>query len=392
MTERRMHVLTVLCAGGWMPDNLSEGWRRTGCEVHEFCYGTHMGRDWSGDGRRQNDEVNGRLLALARQLKAEGRLDLIFAVIYDDVLQVRTARLLRALGVPMVNYHVDLVGQWYRVLRTGRYFERVACAQEVHWAGLKRAGIRPWLMPMAANPPLEEAPDSAGTQVYEGVLYLGSPWVYRRQVLAELAGAGVPLRVYGHNWRPGPPVPSEAKTAGRLGHDLGHYLLPRMREEGMANLLHLLRERRAARRPSGGASVELPREVVRGSYGKAEFAGLVEGAAINLGFSHFSGIPGTAREQRQGRFGEFEIPMRGGFLLAQRCAELGPLFREDEHLACWDGSGELVEKARHYLERPAERARIAAAGQRHAAARHTWEMRFRSLLAELGLRAPAGVQ
>lgn len=96
-----MHVLTVLCAGGWMPDNLSEGWRRLGCEVHEFLYGTHMGRGWSRDGRVENAKVNADLLGLARRLKAEGQLDLVFTVIYDDVLQVETARALRSLGVPM---------------------------------------------------------------------------------------------------------------------------------------------------------------------------------------------------------------------------------------------------------------------------------------------------
>jgi len=113
-----------------MPVHLSEGWRRVGCTVHEFFYGTHMGRDWSAAGRKRNADTNARLLELARRLKANGELDLVFAVIYDDVLAVETAKSLQTLGVPMVNYHVDLFGQWYRVLRTGRYFDRVACAQE----------------------------------------------------------------------------------------------------------------------------------------------------------------------------------------------------------------------------------------------------------------------
>ncbi|HEY9875171.1 MAG TPA: hypothetical protein V6D12_17185, partial [Candidatus Obscuribacterales bacterium] len=109
-----------------MPANLSEGWRRLGCEVEEFFYGTHMGKSWSAEGLRENQKINEELLATAKHLKAEGRLDLIFAVIYDDVLAVETAQQLRALDVPMMNYHVDLVGQWYRILRIGKYFDRVA--------------------------------------------------------------------------------------------------------------------------------------------------------------------------------------------------------------------------------------------------------------------------
>jgi len=171
-----MHILTVLCKGSWMPINLSEGWRRLGCLVEEFFYGTHMGKSWSVEGLRENEQINAQLLATAKRLKAEGRLDLIFAVIYDDVLEVETAQQLRTLDVPMVNYHVDLVGQWYRILRIGKYFDRVACAQTDHWSGLRRAGVRPYYMPMAANPPLSSVASSASSIDFDGVIYLGSPW------------------------------------------------------------------------------------------------------------------------------------------------------------------------------------------------------------------------
>jgi len=387
-TDRRMHVLTVLCAGGWMPGNLSEGWRRLGCEVHEFLYGTQMGRAWSRDGRIENARVNVDLLALARRLKADGRLDLVFTVIYDDVLQVSTARALRGLGVPMVNYHVDLVGQWHRVLQIGSCFDRLACAQDVHWAGLKRAGIRPFLMPMAANPPLADEHGSSDTNLFEGVLYLGSPWTFRRTVLAEIARAGIALRVYGHNWlaerREAHPRRA-AEPPAKLFHDLAYYLVGRIREEDAANLTRLVLERLTSRRILGSTAATLPAEAVRGAYQGGEFRSLVRGAAVNLGFTYFSGRPGTAGERRQARLREFEIPMFGGFYLTQRCAEVTALYREGEHLVCWDGTGELLEQLRYYLPRPAERARIAAEGQRHAMAKHTWETRFRGLLAELGL-------
>lgn len=384
-----MHVLTVLCAGGWMPDNLSEGWRRLGCEVHEFLYGTHMGRGWSRDGRVENAKVNADLLGLARRLKAEGQLDLVFTVIYDDVLQVETARALRSLGVPMVNYHVDLTGQWYRVLRTGRWFDRVACAQEIHWAGLKRADIRPYLMPMAANPP-EGGAAASDAGRFEGVLYLGSPWLNRRMILSELAREGVPLRVYGHNWKTAPQQVGVGRVAepARLVHDLGHYLLPRLRQEGLSGLAEVVRERIASHRIAQTPAADLPPEVVKGAYAAGEFAQLVRGAAVNLGFTHFSGMPGTPGERRQARLREFEIPMLGGFYLTQRCAEVTAFYREGEQLACWDGVGELREKIRYYLARPEERARIAAEGRRHAIERHTWEARFRGLLCELGLSLP----
>ncbi len=390
-----MNVLTILCAGGWMPDNLSEGWRRLGCQVHEFFYGTHMGRDWTARGRQDNAIINSNLLACATQLKKDGMLDLIFAVIYDDVLSEETARALRALGVPMINYHVDLVGQWYRILKTGKYFDRVACAQEIHWNALRRAGIRPCLMPMAANPP-QPAITTENTFDFDGLLYLGSPWVYRMQILARLIQHDLPVRIYGHNWH------NKSQTQTKLFsgmsdvmprhikylHDVKNYLLPRVREEGLYGLMQLVASRYFSERMTSQERTVFNNKIVIGSYRAEDFARLVSGASINLGFTHFSGRPGSGNEYRQVRLREFEIPMAGGFSLTQRCPELSSLFKENVHVACWDGFDDLLEKSIYFLENPGERVRIANAGREHALRFHTWRNRFSGLLAELGITSP----
>ncbi len=387
-----MHILTVLCQGGWMPANLSEGWRRLGCSVEEFFYGTHMGKSWSADGLRENHRINAQLLATAKRLKAEGRLDLIFAVIYDDVLQVETAQQLRALDVPMVNYHVDLVGQWYRVLRTGKYFDRVACAQRDYWSGLRRAGIRPYYMPMAANPPTWGHPSVAASIPFEGVLYLGSPWPYRRQVLADTAQQGIPLQIYGHNWLRQTPDPANAQPLGKNLHDLRHYLWPRLREEGWGEFLATIRRRLQKVPPPPGVSTVLPADCIKGSYSNSDFIPLVQGAAINLGFTHFRGTPGTTAEHRQVRLREFEIPMAGGFYLTQDCDQLRELFRVGEQVATWNDLPDLRDKIRYYLDHPAERQKITQAAQSHCLQNHTWANRFRQLLQELNLPQPSLVR
>lgn len=88
------------------------------------------------------------------------------------------------------------------------------------------------------------------------------------------------------------------------------------------------------------------------------------------------------------RLRDFEIPMAGGFYLTQRCAEVSFMFEEGSNVACWDGTEDLVEKIRFYLENPGIRREIAAAGRLHCEKHHTWARRFRVLLAELGLRPP----
>jgi hypothetical protein len=375
-----------------MPANLSEGWRRLGCSVEEFFYGTHMGKSWSADGLRENHRINAQLLATAKRLKAEGRLDLIFAVIYDDVLQVETAQQLRALDVPMVNYHVDLVGQWYRVLRTGKYFDRVACAQRDYWSGLRRAEIRPFYMPMAANPPTWGHQSVAASIPFEGVLYLGSPWPYRRQVLADIAQQGIPLQIYGHNWLRQTPDLANAQPLGKNLHDLRYYLWPRLREEGWGEFLATIGRRLQKVPPPLGVSTELPTDCIKGSYSYTDFIPLVQGAAINLGFTHFRGTPGTTAERRQVRLREFEIPMAGGFYLTQDCDQLRELFRVGEQIATWEDLPDLREKIRYYLDHAAERQKITQAAQSHCLQNHTWANRFRHLLQELNLPQPSLVR
>lgn len=384
-----MNVLTVLCAAGWMPGNLSDGWRRLGCTVHEFLYGRTMGRSWSATGRADNRATNVRLLETARRLKSQGALDLVFAVIYDDVLEVDTARALRSLGVPLVNYHVDLVGQWYRVLRTGRFFDRIACAQRDHWPGLARAGARPFYMPMAANPV-----DDTGDRVdFDGIVYMGSPWVYRRAVARRVHEAGLPLRIYGHNWLPAaagasepPPYEVTRQPLRKNLHDLAHYLRPRLREEGVAGLAESARLRFEDQGEANAAA--LGASVVMGPYPQGQFGALVRGAAVNLGFTHFKGVPGTRSECRQLRLRDFEVPMAGGFYLTQDCEQLRELFTPGRNVAAWNDTEDLIAQTRHYLDRPDERRRIAAAARAHCRAHHTWAHRFAGLLDELGMAPP----
>lgn len=383
-----MNVLTILCQGGWMPVHLSEGWRRLGCSVTEFFYGTHMGKSWSVEGLQENWRINNEILAIARQLKAEGRLDLIFAVIYDDVLNVETARQLRALNVPMVNYHVDMVGQWYRVLRTGKYFDRVACAQLDHWTGLRKAGIQPYYMPMAANPPLEDEYADDERFNFDGVLYLGAPWVYRCQVLSKLAQENVPLRIYGFNWLRKDADPANAQPWRKNIHDLRYYFLPKLRQESWEELVDMVRGRLFPAPPPAHLADKIPVDNIKGSYSSAEAVSLVRGAAINLGFTHFMGAPGTTAERRQVRLREFEIPMAGGFYLTQDCAQLRELFQLDVDAFTWDDQNSLKEKICYYLEHFAERERIAAAVQNYCLKHHTWDVRFRALLHELNLPQP----
>lgn len=150
-----MRVLAILPPDRWMEINLLDTLRQHYCEdLHVFTYPGGMGQLGSRSWRAQRGELNRQLVTRARELKANGKLDLIFCVIYDDFLLIETAKQLRDLAVPMVNYHVDMAFQWYRVIRTAPYFDVLAVAQLTNAEHLRSYNPNIEWMPMAANPEL----------------------------------------------------------------------------------------------------------------------------------------------------------------------------------------------------------------------------------------------
>jgi spore maturation protein CgeB len=81
-----------------------------------------------------------------------------------------------------------------------------------------------------------------------------------------------------------------------------------------------------------------------------------------------------------------EVPACGGLLLAERTAEQQALFAEGVEADYFGDDDELISKARHYLEAPAEARRIgAAARQRCVTGRYSYKERLADALRELGL-------
>jgi hypothetical protein len=136
-----------------MEINLLDTLRGHYCEkLHVFTYPGGMGRLGSKAWRKERDVLNKQLVTVARMLKTAGELDLLFCIVYDDFLTVETAHQLRELCVPMVNYHVDMAFQWYRVIRTAPYFDVLAVAQMTNAEHLAPYNPNIHWMPMAANP------------------------------------------------------------------------------------------------------------------------------------------------------------------------------------------------------------------------------------------------
>ena len=79
----------------------------------------------------------------------------------------------------------------------------------------------------------------------------------------------------------------------------------------------------------------------------------------------------------------FEVLSSGGFLLTDRLSKesgLEMIFKDGEHLVCYDNLQDLVEKIRYYLKHPAEARAIARKGYEEYLINHTPEKKTNELM------------
>ncbi|MEK7760961.1 MAG: glycosyltransferase [Nitrospirota bacterium] len=372
-----MKILAILPPDRWMEINLLDTLRRHYCdELHVFHYPGGMGQLGSSEWRNTRDGLNQDLLVLARDLRAAGRLDLIFCIVYDDFLLVETARQLRDLGVPMVNYHVDMAFQWYRAIRTAPYFDVLAVAQMTNAEHLKAYCQNIHWMPMAANPDFYHGRAKAVSGYRYPVSFVGSFNPYRRALLNSCVRNGVKPTVFGRGWKR--ECPNEYGfdwDAYKVLHDLRYYAIPRWKAEGIHSLIDPLK-RKCARRHTFH---ELIGPDFQSPCADESLPEIFRGSRVNLGFSdtgwHSTGnvVPSN---NLQCRLRDFEVPMSGGFYLAQETPDHQEYYAIGKEIETWSEPAELTDKVTFYLRNDQAAERIREAGKKRALGSHTWQHRF----------------
>jgi len=357
-----------------------------GHDVDEFCYGPAVGEFYGRARHVERAARNAELFEIARRAAASpGGLQLIFCYVYDDFLQVDTARALAGLGVPLVNLNVDMLNQWYRQTRTARYFTAILCAQKQNMGALAAYGATTWYFPMAGRiPPAESDTRSLGFQPAAEVAFVGTPMPFRSRVLRYLLDAGVPLAVYGKYWRECIEATPDRGLEKSIS-DLRHYGLARLRHEGPRPLFSALAAR--FRRNSPLPSVQLPDSCLHGFVPQGQIDELFSRAKINIGFTRMTGEDPWSAGRNQVKLRDFEVPMAGGFYLVEKAPDYDELFNIGSEVETWSTPDDLVEKIRYYLLHDAERREIARRGMQRARRDHTWQRRFELLFGRLGIAA-----
>lgn len=379
-----MRILAVIESPSWIEHHIVGSLEDMGHEVCRFAYGEFVGEFYGRSRQQERLKKNNELLELARRMRANDGLDLIFCYVYDDFLTVEHVSALAALGVPMVNLNVDMINQWYRQIRTARFFTAVLCAQTKHMDQIACYGGRAYYFPMAARPPSQHCLVSSSDFIPAApVTFLGTPMTHRLRVLSFLERANVPIAVYGKYWTEDRHVAPEHSIEKTLS-DIRHYAWARLRAEGPAGLLQPLMTRlknwhRASETPV------LTDAKKQGVLRDDEVFALFRRSKINLGFTRMVGDDPNKTGQNQVKLRDFEVPLAGGFYLVERAPDYDKLFTPGVEVETWKTPDELLSKIRYYLTHESERAAIAAAGERRARSEHTWAHRFGALFAKLGL-------
>ena len=379
-----MNVLAILPPDRWMEINLLDTLRRHYCnDLQVFHYPGGMGQLGSSTWRDKRDELNRELLRLAHSLRAAGRLDLIFCIVYDDFLLVETAKQLRGLGVPMVNYHVDMAFQWYRVIRTAPYFDVLAVAQMTNAEYLAPYNPNIHWMPMAANPDFYHTRTAGVSGYQQDVSFVGSFNPYRRALIADCVRQGVKPVVCGRGWSNEAPSPYRFEwDVYKICHDLRYYGMPRLKAEGVKSLTDPLKRKYARQHKFE----ELTGPEFRPPCSDDALSQMFRSSKVNLGFSdtgwHRDGhvIPS---ENLQCRLRDFEVPMSGGFYLVQKAPGHDDYYKIGEEIETWSESEELADKVIFYSENVTIAERIRKAGQLRALQSHTWRHRFDQLFGRI---------
>jgi len=333
--------------------------------------------------RTQRDELNADLLHCANRLRSSGRLDCIFFVVYDDFLRVDTAVCLRELGVPMVNYHVDMAFQWYRVIRTAPYFDVLAVAQMTNAEQLKRYNPNIEWMPMAANPEFYGASVSSVSQYRHEVSFVGSFNPYRRALLARCLRNGMHPVVFGRGWKAEHPTDYGFEWDGyKVAHDLRYYAVPRWKAEGVRSVIGPLHRKFSRRHPFSA----LPDLEFNPPVPDEQLPQTFRESRINLGFSDtgWHDADGVVPSRNlQCRLRDFEVTMSGGFYLVQEAPGHAEYYKIGVEVETWSDPEEFTDKVAFYLKNPMAAERIRVAGNKRALESHTWRHRFDRLFDRL---------
>jgi spore maturation protein CgeB len=286
------------------------------------------------------------LLAQVRAAHAAQPVQLFFSYFYDACVEPAVIDAIRALGIVTVNWFCNASYQLHLVRQISPHYDWCLVPERFRLDDYRALGAHPIYCQEAANPRIYQPAD---VPLEFDVAFAGQCYADRPDIVLWLREQGLDVRVWGRRWE-----------------------------------FHVVPRSRNPLRGLFGKTRGLPENCVGGVLSDQGLVELYSRARINLGFATVGETQEAAR-LTQVRLRDFEVPMSGGFYLAEHSDELADFFQPGVEIETWRSRGELLEKCRYYLAHEDERRAIAAAGRARALREHTWEHRFRAAFATTGL-------
>jgi spore maturation protein CgeB len=291
--------------------------------------------------------LGAELLRQIRAAHAVKPIGLFFSYFYDACVEPAIIREIHSLGITTVNWYCNASYQLHLVREIAPHYDWCLVPEHFRLDDYRALGARPIYCQEAANPNVY-APRNVPQEF--DITFAGQCYADRPDIVKWLRGEGLDARVWGPRWE--------------------YHITPRTR-----NPL-----RRIFGKPNG-----LPAAAVGGILPDDDLIALYSRSRINLGFAAVGETHLDGARITQVRLRDFEIPMSGGFYLAEHSDELAEFFKPGAEIETWTTREELRDKCRFYLANESAREAIRRAGHERARREHTWEHRFQSAFREMGL-------
>ena len=304
---------------------------------------------------KNRPHVTAALLSQIKTTHAEKPIDLLFTYFYDACVLPEAIEEIKALGITTVNWYCNGSYQLHLVREISPHYDWCLVPEKFRLKDYAAMGGHPIYCQEAANPDIYKPYQLP--QEFD-VAFVGQAYGDRPDYIHYLLRAGLTPHVWGLGWERFAP-PSLARRIWREGRRAIHH--------------------------AGPAPAPLPAHLLGGPLSDGDLVKMYSRAKINLGFSTCGETHLSGERIVQVRLRDFEVPMSGGFYLVEYMEELEEFYEIGREIVCYDGPEDMADKVRYYLAHDSEREQIRQAGRARCLRDHTWQKRFQSAFAQMGL-------
>lgn len=301
---------------------------------------------------RNRPHLSEALVSQVRKEHAVRPLDLLFTYFYNACVLPGVVRELGSLGIVTVNWFCNASYQFHLVSEIAPEYHFCLVPEKLRLEDYRRIGANPIYCQEGGNPDVYHPYPEA--ERYEAG-FVGQAYGERPGLVQWLVKKGVDAHVWGSGWE--------------------YY---RRRRPS----LNPMRWARGGR----DNSPKIPGRLIGGILPDEEVVRTFSRTKINLGFAGCWTDEKSAERITQIRLRDFEIPMSGGFYLAEYQEELSEFFDLESEIVCYRNREDLLGKIRFYLGRPDLRQKIRERGRSRCLREHTWAKRFEKAFREMGLK------